>query len=113
MNPIVKEQQYERNGIIVTRHMYWCPGCDSVHAIAIRPSVNDNGAGWTWDGNLEKPTYEPSQLTKYTYGAEGNKRTEICHTFIRQGKIQYLSDCTHSMAGQTVEMQPLPDWALS
>ena len=31
---------------------------------------------------------------------------EICHSFITDGKIQFLSDCTHDLAGKTVE---LPD----
>lgn len=30
-----------------------------------------------------------------------------CHTFIRAGKIEFLGDCTHALAGQTVA---LPDW---
>ena len=32
---------------------------------------------------------------------------ERCHSFIRDGKIQYLNDCTHEFAGKTVE---LPDY---
>lgn len=31
----------------------------------------------------------------------------VCHSFIRDGQIQFLSDCTHALAGQTV---PLPAW---
>jgi hypothetical protein len=29
-----------------------------------------------------------------------------CHSFVTNGKIQFLADCTHKLAGQTVE---LPD----
>jgi hypothetical protein len=31
----------------------------------------------------------------------------LCHVFIREGKVQYLSDCTHSYAGKTI---PLQEW---
>lgn len=27
----------------------------------------------------------------------------ITHCFVRNGKIEYLSDCTHEMAGKTVD----------
>jgi hypothetical protein len=32
---------------------------------------------------------------------------QVCHSFVTDGRIQYLSDCTHAMAGQTKE---LADW---
>lgn len=30
-----------------------------------------------------------------------------CHSYITDGKIKFLADCHHSLAGQTVE---IPDW---
>ena len=33
--------------------------------------------------------------------------TKVCHSFIRDGRIQFLGDCTHHLAGQTVD---LPDF---
>lgn len=33
-----------------------------------------------------------------------------CHSFIKNGQWQFLSDCAHELAGQTVPMVPLPDW---
>ena len=32
----------------------------------------------------------------------------VCHSFVVNGQIQFLPDCTHALAGQTV---PIPDWA--
>lgn len=91
-------------------HRYWCPGCDTLHMISINPSKNQSGAGWTFSGTLDKPTYAPSQLTTWR---QGEKQTEHrCHTFIRGGQIEFLSDCTHSLKGKTVDMVPLPDWVL-
>jgi hypothetical protein len=33
----------------------------------------------------------------------------ICHCFIRDGQIQFLLDCTHALAGQTVPLPPIDD----
>lgn len=30
-----------------------------------------------------------------------------CHSFVRAGMIEFLSDCTHALRGQTVS---IPDW---
>lgn len=49
---------------------------------------------WSFNGDFEKPTFRPSMLNLTT----GE------HFFVTDGKIQYLSDCRHSMAGQTVDM---------
>lgn len=32
-----------------------------------------------------------------------------CHSFLRAGRWEFLSDSAHGLAGQTVEMVPLPD----
>lgn len=68
--------------------MFWCPGCNCAHYF---------NEGWTFDGNEETPTVSPSILVR----GEG-----ICHLFIRSGKLVFLSDCTHHLAGQTVAMEP-------
>jgi hypothetical protein len=105
----------------ITMHRYWCPGCDFLHQIAINPDKQANGAGWDFSGTLECPTYSPSQLCTWDYWRDddGRQRTQeegplkkICHTFIRDGQIQFLADCTHALAGQTVPLPPLPDWAV-
>ena len=31
----------------------------------------------------------------------------VCHSFVTDGRIQFLADCTHALAGQTVD---LPEW---
>jgi hypothetical protein len=30
----------------------------------------------------------------------------VCHSFVTDGRIQLLGDCTHSMASQTVDLPP-------
>lgn len=77
------------------RLLFWCPGCATPHA----PRVTGLKP-WTWNGDREKPTLEPSVLVR---GGE----VAVCHSFVRGGQIQFLSDCTHTLAGKTVD---IPDW---
>lgn len=109
----------EDNGLI-----FMCPGCGKRHMIK-------HGVGepprWVWNGNAEKPTFSPSILVKgseltdkgwrdYDNWCEAGhpKRSEpfdstptICHSFVTDGRIQFLNDCTHELAGQTVD---IPEW---
>jgi hypothetical protein len=32
----------------------------------------------------------------------------VCHSFVVDGRIQFLGDCTHHLAGQTVDLPPWP-----
>jgi hypothetical protein len=84
----------------------WCPGCD--HAVCI-PVVGEDGSmprgpSWTWDGNLESPTFDPSILQHQ------GERTHLCHSYVRAGRWEFPSDSTHALTGQTIDMVPLPDW---
>ncbi len=77
------------------RTLFWCVGCDEHHWI------DDS---WAITGPEDKPTFSPSVLCA-GFSAHSIERT--CHSFIREGMIEYLSDCTHSLAGQTVQMVDL------
>lgn len=78
--------------------VFRCPGCGGGHTIRVV------GPGsWTWNGSYESPTVSPSILV---YGSDPDHR---CHSFIRDGQIQFLADCHHALAGQTV---PIPDWEI-
>lgn len=80
--------------------LWWCPACGAPHQCDKR---------WTFDGNMERPTFAPSVLVTADWTHEAKRRgsPDRCHTFVRAGQIQFLSDCTHKLAGQTVD---LPDW---
>lgn len=69
-------------------------------------SVNSNpdGPRWTYNGDPIKPTFQPS--IKVTYETPG--ATRICHSFVTDGRIQFLTDSTHALAGQTVDLPPWP-----
>lgn len=82
------------------RHMHWCPACKEMHPFAVEQPFS-NGHRWSFDGNVDRPTFEPSMNISW-----GEAR---CHYFLRAGQIQYLGDCTHELRGQTVALPPIPD----
>lgn len=92
------------------RLVFLCPGCKMPHA------VGHSGSGplWTWNGSWDKPTLNPSvavltgRRVDPTFVPEEGDPPECCHSFVRDGRIQFLDDCTHPLAGQTVD---LPDWS--
>jgi Family of unknown function (DUF6527) len=91
----------KKNGEIVG-YLFNCPGCGNSHAPYIRPHKSPSGASWEFNGNSEKPTFSPSILVRIER-TDGSK-TAICHSFVTDGKIKFLNDCTHALAGQTVEI---------
>lgn len=90
------------------RHVFYCvecPACGISHAI--RTASQDDGAPvWTFNGDLERPTFYPAVLAPSIDESTGV--ATICHFYVEDGRIRYLPDCTHSLVGQRVE---LPDLA--
>lgn len=93
---------------------FWCPGCGISHTI-------QHGAGpgprWGWNGNVDRPTFTPSVLVTWSEPSDNPDEfadttkdvKKACHTFVTDGRIQYLGDCTHALAGQTVPMVEFPE----
>ena len=79
--------------------VYWCVGCDEAHQIDDR---------WTFNGDVKKPTIGASILVRGVKDAASDPTPTICHSFVTDGKIRYLGDCTHALKGKTVPMEPLP-----
>ena len=65
-----------------------CPGCGMSHLFDKR---------WSFNGDTERPTFRPSMLARWP---ENN----VCHSFVTDGKINFLNDCTHDLKGKTVEL---------
>jgi len=78
-----------------------CPACGYDHMFHITRK-NRLHAIWKFDGDFDKPTFTPSMLVKVMNSSQHVKK--ICHSFIREGQWQFLNDCTHDSAGQTVPM---------
>lgn len=106
------------------RLSFLCPGCDMPHSIQ---AGDGPGPRWTYNGNAEKPTFRPSVLLTWDQLTPAGttpelwakikageiKQTKIhhvCHSFVTDGRVQFLGDCTHALAGQTVD---LPDFGTS
>lgn len=103
-----------------------CPGCASEHGgkggVSLpvsnwRPPNEVEGGSakplphWTFNGDFENPTFHPSVLSRYEYPAEDGQPAVkfTCHSWVRNGRIEFLSDCTHALAGKTVDLPILPD----
>lgn len=97
---IVSGPNHEDTGTIAV--WFWCPGCQEAHAVEI--GGNNPGPKWTWNGSLEKPTFHPSILLS------SNGKGQICHSYVTDGRIQFLGDCGHTLVGQTVPLPQLPEW---
>ncbi len=95
----------------------WCPGCEGYHTMPI----GGPHPCWEFNGDLVKPTLRPSILVRsghYIPDHKGecwcdfNKKhpedpgpvCSVCHSFVTDGKIQFLSDSTHKLSGQTVDL---------
>jgi len=86
--------------------LFWCPGCDGAHQVKVGTGA---GPRWGYNGNPDRPTFTPSVLVRYN-GLDADTPDgipSVCHSFVTDGRIQFLSDCTHHLAGQTVD---LPDF---
>ena len=53
---------------------------------------------WTWNGEVDFPTLKPSILS--TGGGTGTR----CHSFVNDGRVQFLTDTTHEFSGMTVDL---------
>ena len=71
--------------------------------VQIKGSRADTG-NWTWNGDIEKPTLKPSILTQSGY-FDGEKTIPFrCHTFVNDGMVKFLNDCTHDNRGKDIEL---------
>lgn len=90
-------------------HAHYCPGCREMHVIGVDEPLK-NGARWTFDGNLEKPTFSPSVRIRFPKEQLGNPETvECCHYFLKAGKLEFCGDSSHELSGKTVPLPPFPD----
>ena len=92
--------------------MIFCPACRCGHLFDSR---------WTFNGDEERPTFRASMLVRSTRheppvtpeNLDEWKRAPwpqhdvqtVCHSFVTDGKIEFLTDCTHSLAGQAVPLE--------
>ncbi len=85
-------------------YAFHCPGCGYAHAVTVNGRKNSQGASWGWNGSLDKPAFTPS------INCNAGDPDHQCHSFVNEGKIQFLGDCFHKLAGQTVDIPGWGDW---
>jgi hypothetical protein len=91
-------------------YLHWCPGCEESHTL---PS------GWTFNGDLERPTFTPSfkhegrkrvfinreWVGEWLRDAKGDTIPYICHYILTDGVLNFCGDSTHSLAGKSVPLE--------
>ena len=95
-----------RNGVLEV--VFTCPGCEFDHLIPYkRPEVGYDSTGpcWGFNNSEESPTLNPSILVR----SGPHETPEVCHSFVTDGNIQFLTDCTHKLAGQTVPLREVDE----
>ncbi|WP_298357471.1 DUF6527 family protein [Rhodoblastus sp.] len=76
-----------------------CPGCKNRHVLTVRPAPPPS---WEFNGDYDRPTFRPSILVSLP--ADDEFPAEVCHSFVTDGQIHFLGDCTHELAGKTVPL---------
>lgn len=80
-------------------YLCWCPACQEPHVL---PSK-----GWTFDGNVERPTFTPSFKIWWTDHAVQPPQARVCHFTLTNGILNFSDDSTHTMRG-AVALPELP-----
>ena len=127
--PYLRTSEYGPGGAGYT---FWCPGCEEVHMfITQRGEYRPQGPVWSFNGDVEKPTFSPSLIIWSGHYAPGHEegspcwctfnqdliekgeepskfKCGICHLIMTDGIIQYCADSTHHLSGQSVHVPILP-----
>jgi hypothetical protein len=88
---------------------FYCPGCKCGHGV----TIEGPHPVWKWNGSFDTPTLTPSILVTYPANPKAIEefkewRTKrVCHSFVTNGKIQFLNDSFHELKGQTID---IPDY---
>lgn len=99
-----------------------CPGCKELHQVRVEGYGRPR---WGFNGDYERPTFTPSVRVRTGHYVPGHEngpcwctyakehpedddsfKCSICHSFVTDGHIRFLDDCTHDLRGKVV---PLPD----
>lgn len=85
-----------------------CPGCGIGHSFR----VQGEGPKWEFNGDIDNPTFAPSLLVHWPKMDSSGRAYEVrCHSFVRNGRIEFLTDCDHALAGQTVSLPDPTSWS--
>jgi hypothetical protein len=97
LQPIIRDAD---GALLGYRH--WCPGCGEMHGIYTNPQALRSGRFWTFDGDLQAPTFSPELVFSPSVNADR------CRYSITAGNVIFAADSTHALAGQTVQLPDVP-----
>lgn len=78
---------------------HFCPGCGCAHRLEIGARGPD-GRKLGFDGDIYTPGFEPEVVV-----LEGRR---VCRYLLRGGRLFFADDCTHALAGKTVDLPDFP-----
>jgi hypothetical protein len=84
---------------VIRGYVFHCPGCEHGHIFNVTGALT-----WSFNGNLESPTFQPSLLNTCPNHPEPKNRR--CHLNLTAGRVFFHNDCAHSYAGKNYD---LPD----
>ena len=107
-----------KRGILRTmdggRVAFMCPGCKEMHQIRVE---GEGRPRWGFNGDYDRPTFTPSVLVTWSEPSDVDEefddtskdRKMVCHSFVTDGHISFLGDCTHELRGHVVPIPPVAD----
>jgi hypothetical protein len=105
----MKIQEYNNQKGVFYFH---CPACREFHSVYTN-KLHRNGLKFELQGDVDNPTFVPiaQPIERTIESFNKSVHTDIpgytCLSIIRAGFIRYLPQCTHSLAGQQVELPQL------
>lgn len=95
MSKVVVNSCVDAEGGPITGYTIFCPGCKCGHRYDV--------GRWLFNGDFERPTFTPSYLVQGGKDRPGF----VCHSYVTDGVIVFLADCTHEFKGQALPLEPL------
>jgi hypothetical protein len=97
-----KQEQCEPNEASYLKFILPSDGGIQMLPVILKGS-RDNSNAWTWNGDVYNPTLKPSVLVQGF--VPGTRQPLRCHTWITDGKAQFLGDCSHDLVNTTVDLK--------
>ena len=100
MHPCLRPLEDDAGEIVA--YSFWCPGCATIdrrhglHVFTVRDADGDPEQEWSFNGT---DSFEPS----LSY-----ENSPKCHAHPTAGQLRFYPDCEHGLAGQVVDMLPIP-----
>ena len=103
----IARREFKSDGKHVEAYFVYCPACERAHQFIIENEADPSHV-WQFDGNEDAPTFSPSLLVESGPMKPGAPN-HICHSYLRKGSWEFLTDCSHGYAGNKTRMIDFPE----